>query len=139
MVLLFAVVVSILQEEVLVEAVPCERDRRGPQAGQRAPESVPAREGARVSPSLPAAVVSSCLSLARGRGAGGRGAGVTNARSQGSYRGWPAASLKARMLKPVMLALGPRAASRTLCREEPVVSSWCPLAQPPALPGSRGD
>ena len=38
---------------------------------------------------------------------GTHGKGMTNVRSQGSYRGWPVASLKARMLKPVMLGLGP--------------------------------
>lgn len=38
----------------------------------------------------------------------------TYARSQGSYRGCPAASLNARILKPVMLDFAPRAAWRTL-------------------------
>lgn len=35
-------------------------------------------------------------------------------RSQGSYLGWPAEALKARMLKPVMLGLGPPWAARSI-------------------------
>ena len=59
---------------------------------------------------------------------------MTNARSQGSYRGWPAASLKARMLKPVMLGLGPRAARRTLCGAKKQLSARGGLlAQPRVL------
>lgn len=41
---------------------------------------------------------------------------MTYARSQGSYLGWPVEALKARMLKPVMLALDPWAARNTLLR-----------------------
>jgi hypothetical protein len=39
--------------------------------------------------------------------------GKTDLRSQGSYRGVPVDCWKARMLKPVMLGLGPRAAARS--------------------------
>lgn len=38
----------------------------------------------------------------------------TYVRSQGSYLGWPAEALKARMLKPVMFGLGPPWAARSI-------------------------
>lgn len=47
-----AVVVLVLEEEVLVRAVAGEGDGGCAQAGEAALESVPAREGARVSPGL---------------------------------------------------------------------------------------
>ena len=98
-------VMLVLEEEVLVAAVDGERTGCNAQTGEAALESIPPREGALVSPGL------ATIRQSMGLGEVDMRLGA-HVRSQGSYRGWPVASLKARMLKPVMLGLGPRAAAR---------------------------
>lgn len=111
------VVVVVLEEEVLVAAVAGKGDGRDAQAGEGVLEAVPAREGAGVSPGLTAG--GDCVSMPEAQGQGKdkeMERGRAYFRSQGSYRGVPVDSLKARMLKPVMLGLGPRAAARSTLR-----------------------
>lgn len=106
-------VVLVLEEKVLVRAVSGKRYRGCAEAGQRALESVEAGKGALESPGITIQASILVRSFRLGCVASTILKGGTHALSQGSYRGWPAASLKWRMLKPVMLAL-PRAARSTL-------------------------
>lgn len=110
LVVLLAVVVLVLEEEILVSAVGSEGDGRDTEAGEAVLEAVPAGVAALVSPGFAVGegIVSMEISMANIGGLEG-----TDLRSQGSYRGWPVDSWKARMLKPVMLGLGPREAARS--------------------------
>jgi len=96
-----AVVVVVFQEKVLICAVRRKEHHCGAEAGQRPLEPAPSREGPLVPPCFSGRP--SVSGLASGAGKGEEG-GVTDARSHGSYLGFPVAALRARMSKPVMLA-----------------------------------
>lgn len=118
-------VVLVLQEEMLVHAVDREGNRRGSKAGERPLEPVPPREGTGIAPSLTtilSALVPAWVgrSYEDGSGTGGVGSGQTDARSQGSYLGWPEAAFSFFMSKPVMLGFAPRGAARSILRKSVV-------------------
>jgi hypothetical protein len=101
-------VVVLLHEQVLVGAVSGESDSCNTQTGEGALESVPPAELPCVSPPLTIPNVSypCCVVCSQSEG--------TDALSQGSYRGWPAAAANFRGSKPVMFGFSPWWASNLL-------------------------
>lgn len=122
LVVFLAVVVLLLQEEVLVSAIPRESDRGRAETGEAVLEAVEAGEGALVSPCLTTCSLVAIVSTRRDA----EGLGGTDARSQGSYRGVPVDSLKCLMLKPVMFFLGTPWAARSILVVS-IVSCLCRL------------
>lgn len=141
-VLLAVAVVLVLEEELLVGEISGKGNRRDAEAGECAVEAVPPRELSRVTPRL-AKSQGRHQSVSASRGVVGQltkqpchvggcddggggdfesGAQLgwwwTNALSQGSYLGWPAAAANLLMSKPVRLGLGPLSARNILMLPE---------------------
>jgi hypothetical protein len=101
-------VMVVFHEEVLVGAVSGESNSCNAQAGEGALESVPPAELSCVPPALTIPIVSTKFRAICTE------SGYTDALSQGSYRGWPAAAANFRGSKPVMFGFSPWWASNLL-------------------------
>jgi hypothetical protein len=96
-----SVVVVVLQEEVLVSAVGGECNGRDAKAREGSSETIPPGERPLVSPCFP---TTNCQQRTHRQWIH---SSITNALSQGSYLGWPAAALILRMSNPVMFGFSP--------------------------------